>query len=84
MYRMPRFDMPRFGSTFRSTYSIGMSPTSQYVMVPLRHVSNYHVTHITTCDGTGSSRVHFPSLTTPSTPFVTVKVFSRDLLDHTR
>jgi hypothetical protein len=31
---MPRIDVPRLGSTFVSTYSIAMSPTSQYVMAP--------------------------------------------------
>jgi hypothetical protein len=39
-------------------------------MAPLRHVSNYHVTHITTHDGTGPPRIHFPSLITPSTHYL--------------
>jgi hypothetical protein len=29
-------------------------------MSPLHHVSNYHVTHITTCDGTGTPRIQLP------------------------
>jgi hypothetical protein len=31
---MPRIDMPRLGSTVVSTYSIAMSPTSQFVVAP--------------------------------------------------
>jgi hypothetical protein len=46
-----------------------MSPTSQHVMAPARHVSNCHVTHIITHDGTGTPSIHFPSLITPSTQY---------------
>jgi hypothetical protein len=39
-------------------------------MAPARHVSNCHVTHITTHDGTGTPRIHFSSLITPSMQYL--------------
>jgi hypothetical protein len=39
-------------------------------MAPARLVPKFHVTHIKTHDGTGTPRIHFPSLITPSTQYL--------------
>jgi hypothetical protein len=68
------------------SYCIAMSPTSQYVMEPSRHVLHCHVTHTAICDGTITPRIPLPSLIAPRTHDLLSQIhaLSRDLLDHTR
>jgi hypothetical protein len=74
-YRLPcidfaRIDIPHLGSTFRFHTS---HCHVTYVTIrggPARHVSNCHFTHITTRDGSGTPRISFPSLITPSTQYL--------------
>jgi hypothetical protein len=81
---MPLIDMPRLGSTFRFrmfhcyvTYITIRDETAC-------HVSNWHVTTITTRDGTGTLRIHFPSLTTPSTQYISSQfIYSRVIFQIT-
>jgi hypothetical protein len=67
---MPRIYMPRLECTCR--FHIFHFHVT-YITIcdgPARHVSNCHVTHITIRDGNGTPSIHFPSLITQITQFL--------------